>query len=124
MFRSQIPDTTPQQYVEYKLARYDKTTKKFTPVDKDDCITQPNKPRNHCYLILEQGGTRLPITNDLVTVEDLQYRLTGGVDNIPQKLTVFMTLAIAPRIGARESLIKETKIHTQFTISVRTSMTQ
>lgn len=106
----------------YTIHRYDTETK--TDLGEVDVFSWKCKPlatgsRPHC--ILYKNDT--PVTNDLVTIENIKYRLAGGTDsegnNIPQKLTVFVTLAIAPRSGVREGLVKETKLHTQFTISVR-----
>lgn len=76
---------------------------RFTPTHVDMCSSQT--PRNHCMLVIADGSNFTPVTNDLVTVEDLQFRVTGGIEGVPQKLTTFMTLAIAPRVGARENFV-------------------
>ena len=54
-----------------------------------------------------------------VKIEDLKFYISGDGITTEKKVTLVFTLALMPRIGIPPSLVNETRLHIQTTISER-----
>jgi type II secretory pathway pseudopilin PulG len=99
----------------------------------DPCtISDKNDSKTHCGLYLVNMGDLNPYTNSYnlvdsfipeesrkrVKVQDLKFYISGW-EFTTKKVTLVMTLTLMPRIGVPASMVENTKLHIQTTISER-----
>lgn len=113
-----LPDST-QKFLDWNkfcsslksfyLAKKVGTSWEFTRTTNSEC---KDFQKNHCYIVVDWE----PLTNNLVSVSDLNFFITNEK---VKKLTMTMTLRVAPKSGVKPSMVKNTKITTQITLSER-----
>ncbi len=80
----------------------------------------------HCGLYINRGGEYYNIVDSFVSeeskkrvkIQNLRFYVSGWPFTT-KKVTLIMTLSLMPRIGVPPSLVENTKIHIQTTISER-----
>lgn len=88
--------------------------------------TDPNKKNIKCGLFLWENGNAYNLVDAFradekdkrVRITDLKFYITGG-PNDANKVTLRMTLELAPRVGVGDKLIGATKMEIQTTFSER-----
>lgn len=92
---------------DYYIAKKDSS---WNFIRKDNAFCSDLK--NNCYIVKDWKA----LTNDLVRVSDLQFFITNSDVN---KVTMTMTVKPTSRSTVKASMIKNTKITTQITLSER-----
>jgi len=87
----------------------------FTRVENSNC----SDIKNNCYIVKSFSWSNIPLTNSLVAIKDLEFSVYGSwIEDIPRVVMKY-TIQPAVRKWVNSSLIKESKINVQTTLSDR-----
>lgn len=110
---------------------YGKKNTTTTPITIDSCNNTDKADKNtHCWLYYVKNNNYVDAFNLVdsfipeeekkrVKIEDMKFYISGDGVTTEKKVTLVFTLALMPRVGVPASMIGQTRLHVQTTISER-----